>query len=162
MSTTPTANDYRQFLRGEKSWAELEGVTPQETQEIVNMGCALAAADRLEEAKVIFEGLVAGDDKNSGFRAALGTVYHKLNRFVDARAAYEKALEQDENNVVAMAGRGELRLRTGDNYGIEDLVRALALDPEMKTAAGHRAKELLTIIAETGAKGDGAGKGALQ
>ena len=40
----------------------------------------LATAGRLEEARIIFEGLVEGNPKDSASRAALGTVYQKLGR----------------------------------------------------------------------------------
>ena len=136
----------RSFARGEITWAEVEGMTWQEARAIAQVGCDLAAAGRLEEARIIFEGLVAGNPKDSGAQAALGTVYQKLGRISDALGAYDAAVEVDPRNPVALANRGELRLRAGDRQGFADLALAVEADIHGETAAGRRAKALVRAI----------------
>jgi Flp pilus assembly protein TadD len=143
------------FARGEATWAEVEGMTFEEARAIAQVGCELAASGRLEEARIIFEGLVEGNPKDSGSRAALGTVYQKLGRLEDAVAEYSAALAEDPRNPVALANRGELRLRVGDRQGFGDLAQAVESDPRGDTAAGRRAKGLvkaITLIAVEQAK----------
>src|SRR5690242_713106 len=74
----------RSFAKGKITWAELEGMTWEQAKGIAQVGCDLAAAGRLEEARIIFEGLVEGNPFDTAARAALGTVYQKLGRLADA------------------------------------------------------------------------------
>lgn len=141
-------DDVKAFFRGERTLAELDGMSWQEATHIAEVGCELAAMGRLEEARVIFEGLVAGNPHDSAVRAALGTVYQKLLRYEDASDEYEAALALDPECPVALAGRGELKLRQGKREGAQDLEKASSVDPHGETAAGRRAKALLSAIVE--------------
>jgi Flp pilus assembly protein TadD len=134
------------FTRGQMTWAEVEGMTFEEAKAIAQVGCDLAAAGRLDDAKIIFEGLVAGNPKDSAARAALGTVYQKLGRVPDAITEYTAAIESDPKNPVALANRGELRLKAGDRAGFADLSKAVEADPYGETAAGRRARGLVKAI----------------
>jgi Flp pilus assembly protein TadD len=134
------------FTRGEITWAEVEGMTFSEAKAIAQVGCDLAAAGRLDEARIIFEGLVVGNPKDSASHAALGTVYQKLGRIDDAVMEYSAAIRGDAKNPVALANRGELRLKTGDRNGFTDLANAVEADPYGETAAGRRAKSLVKAI----------------
>ncbi len=136
----------KKWVRGEMTWAEVEGMTFEEAKAIAQVGCDLAAQGRLEESRVIFEGLVAGNPHDTGSQAALGTVYQKLGREEDARAAYDAALVADPKNPVALSNRGELRLRGGDKAGFADLMLAVDADPHGETSAGRRAAGLVRAI----------------
>lgn len=136
----------KKWIKGEATWAEVEGMTFEEARAIAQVGCDLAGQGRLEEARVIFEGLVAGNPKDSGSQAALGTVYQKLGRIDDAREAYDAALAADPKNPVALGNRGELRLKGGDKAGFADLMLAVEADPHGETAAGRRAAGLVRAI----------------
>ncbi|MFP2911807.1 tetratricopeptide repeat protein [Pyxidicoccus sp. 3LFB2] len=134
------------FARGEATWAEVEGMTFEEAKAIAQVGCDLAAAGRLEEARILFEGLVEGNPKDTAARSALGTVYQKLGRLEDAVAEYSAALEREPGNPVALANRGELYLRKGDRQGFTDLANAVEADPHGETAGGRRARALVKAI----------------
>jgi tetratricopeptide (TPR) repeat protein len=134
------------YVSGEMTWAEVEGMTFEEARAIAQVGCELAAAGRLEEARIIFEGLVGGNPKDSASHAALGTVYQKLGRPQQALAAYDAALSHDDRNPVALGNRGELRLKLGDKAGFADLAQAVQADPLGETAAGRRARALVRAI----------------
>ena len=72
---------------GQVTWAELEGITFEQAQEMAQTGCELADDGRLDEARQLFEGMTAINPKDSAALAALGTVYQKLDRLADAVAA---------------------------------------------------------------------------
>src|SRR4051812_45054915 len=80
----------QRFARGELTWAEVEGITFEQALQIARVGCDLAARGRLQEAQVIFEGLVAMNPKDTSSQAALGNVYQKQNRIDDALACYDR------------------------------------------------------------------------
>lgn len=143
---TETVAKLKSYAAGETTWAEVEGMTFEEAKAIAQVGCDLAAAGRLEEARIIFEGLVESNPKDSAAQAALGTVYQRLGRVEDAIASYAAALERDPQNPVALAHRGELRMNRGEREGFTDLARAVESDPHGETRAGRRAKSLIRAI----------------
>ncbi|WP_434382776.1 tetratricopeptide repeat protein [Melittangium boletus] len=144
---TATVGRLKAFARGEATWAEVEGMTFEEAKAIAQVGCELAGAGRLEEARILFEGLVEGNPRDTASRAALGTVYQKLGRVPEAVTEYCAALEGDPTNPVALVNRGELYLRQGNRQGFTDLARAAEADPEGVTSAGRRARALVRAIA---------------
>jgi Flp pilus assembly protein TadD len=139
----------KSYVRGDLTWSQVEGMTWETAKAIAQVGCDLATAGRLEEARILFEGLVAGNPSDSASRAALGTLYQKLNRVDEALTEYSAALEHDAKNPVALANRGELRLRAGDLNGFTDLAHAVEADPHGETAAGRRAKGVVKAITLT-------------
>ena len=142
-----TAHKLQAFVRGEVTWAEVEGMTFEEAKAIAQVGCDLAGAGRYEEARILFEGLVEGNPKDAASRAALGTVYQKLGRLQEALLAYGAALERDPGNPVALVNRGELYLRQGNRQGFTDIAAAVEADPQGDTSAGRRARALVKAIA---------------
>src|SRR3954470_670897 len=128
--------------------AEVAGFTFEEAKAIAEIGVDLAAVGRLEEARVLFEGLVEMNPKDAAARAALGTVYQKQGRLQDAMDEYNGALGLDESQPIALANRGELRLRQNDRGGMEDLAAAARSDPSGITMAGRRARALLGAMAQ--------------
>ncbi len=146
LSTREERRNLKAYANGEITWAQLEGMTFEQAKGIAQVGCELAEAGRLEEARVVFEGLIEGNPFDFAARAALGTVYQKLGRVDEAREAYELTLEGDPENVVALVNRGELRILCGDQEGFADLLRALDADPEGATASGRRAQGLVKAI----------------
>jgi len=63
-------------------------------------------------------------------------------------AEYTAAIGMDATQPVALANRGELRLRQNDRGGLEDLVAATRADPSGITIAARRAKALLGAMAQ--------------
>jgi tetratricopeptide (TPR) repeat protein len=136
------------FLRGELTLAELEGMSWDDAAKIAEAGCELAESGRLEEARVLFEGLTGMNPRDAGAHAALGTVYQKLGRLPEALSSYSVAIELDPLHPVALAHRGELRLRAGDENGYRDLQSAVVSDPEGETEAGARAAAWIQALAQ--------------
>lgn len=135
---------------GTQTLAEVTGMTHEAALEIAREAEALARTGRLEEARVLFEGLVACNPKDAGAHAALGTLYEKLGRRQLAWDAFDRALALAPTHPVASLGRGELRLRVGDVGGVEDVQRAAQEDPAGRTSTGRRAAALLAVLTEVG------------
>jgi Flp pilus assembly protein TadD len=136
----------RAWARGEATWAEVEGIGAPEAAAIARIGVELAAAGRLAEALVVFEGLVELNPRDAGARAALGTVYQRLGRTDDALAAYGAALDLDGRHPVALGNRGELLLRLGRAEGFADIAGAVEADPGARTVAGRRAAGIARAV----------------
>jgi Flp pilus assembly protein TadD len=128
--------------------AELVGFTFEEAKAIGEIGCDLAAVGMLEEARRLFEGMLEMNAQDAAARAALGTVYQKQGRLQDAMEAYNTSLGTDPTQPIALANRGELRLRQNDRGGLEDLMSATRNDPTGITTGGRRARALLDALAQ--------------
>jgi Flp pilus assembly protein TadD len=123
--------------------AQRIGMTLNQSRAIAQIGCDLASAGRLEEARVIFSGMVTLNPLDSAAAGALGSVLQKLGRIDEAKDEFTRALAIDPKNVVALCGRGELRMRSGDKGGIDDLKRAVQVDPDAQSQAGKRAQAMV-------------------
>lgn len=117
------------LLRGDRR--ALEGLDSSGLGEIAVLGHQLYEDGRLNEARVVFEGLVAMDPPEAFPYTVLGAIYLAQQDLHRALALFEAALELDPTDVAARVYRGEIRLRLGQRAkGMRDLERALATDPD--------------------------------
>ena len=114
--------------------------TPQEVADLSLFGHQLFEMGKVDEAKVIFEGLVGMGAKDAFAHTMLGTIYLALKDQARALSLFQLALEIDPNDVSALVYRGEIRLNRGKVKGaVEDLSRALKVgaadDPFVERAS---------------------------
>ena len=132
---------------GQITISEAVGISKQELYRIAERGFQLLSSGRLEEAKQIYAGLVAADPYDSVFHCHLGAVLWRLGENDRAFEEYDAALRYNVANVDALAGRGELLIEKGEiERSIEDLRKAVELDPEGTRPASIRARALLLSL----------------
>ncbi|MHB8877165.1 MAG: tetratricopeptide repeat protein [Myxococcaceae bacterium] len=91
-------------------------------------GHQLFEMGRLEEARVVFEGLVGTEPKDAFPYTMLGTIYLALGDQARALALFEAALQIDTDEIAALVYRGEIRLNQGKlKPAMVDLNRAVQL-----------------------------------
>lgn len=96
--------------------------------ELSLFGHSLFERGRLEDARVVFEGLVGMGVEDAFPHTMLGTIFLALGDSGRALALFEAALAIDRKDIAARVYRGEIRLHRGKTkQAIEDLKRALAL-----------------------------------
>jgi tetratricopeptide (TPR) repeat protein len=135
------------FVKGEITLGEMAGVDADSQTKIVQMGHRLLSSGKLDDAKLIFEGLVALNPYEPYYLLAAGGVAQQQERWEDAEQWYSRCLAYDDKNVVAYANRGEVRVMLENIDGAaEDLVNAVKNDPEAKEPTTQRAKGLLVEI----------------
>lgn len=135
------------FAKGEITLAEMAGVDGDSQKKIADMGFRLLTSGKLEDARMIFEGLIALNPYEPYYLMAAGSVAQQQERFDDAEGWYSRSLAYDDNNPVAYANRGEVRVmleRIGE--AATDLVEAVKLDPKAKEPTTKRAQGLLVEI----------------
>ena len=100
-----------------------------------NLGAALIKKERYDEAIVVLEEALLVAKPLEGTRRSLAEAYCKTGRFAEARDLVAELLKQDPTslsllttNAIALFGLGE------EQKGIEEIGRALALDPEYEPA----------------------------
>lgn len=119
--------------------------TAAEVVDLVIFGHQLFERGKVEEARVIFEGLVDTDKKNAFAHTMLGTIYLSLKDGVRALALFQAALAIDPHDVPALVYRGELRLKKGKvKSALDDLERAIGLG-DAQDPFVDRAKRLIRL-----------------
>lgn len=137
----------KKFARGDLTLAELEGVDGDSQKKLAELGYRLLESGKLDDARRIFEGLVALNPKEPYFLLAVGAAAQREERFEDAERWYSKALERDDHNPIAWANRGEVRVMLANIEGAtDDLIQAVKLDPKGATPQTKRAAGLLSEI----------------
>ncbi len=129
----------------EQTLAEQVGMTLAQARAIAEQGFELIDVGDLEGASRIFGGLVALNAKDVSARCALAATYAELKRFAEAEEEYDEALRLCPDHPVALAGRGEVRLKRGDARAAADLQQVLDVDREMKLPSTQRAKRILAV-----------------
>ncbi len=117
-----TEENFKKFLFGKITWAQLEGMTMEQAYAIAEFGYTMYQQGRYKDARTLFEGLVIGNPYDPYFHAMLGAISY--------------------------VNRGELLLQHGEfEYAMEDLKAAIELDPEGKNPASLRARALAAATA---------------
>jgi tetratricopeptide (TPR) repeat protein len=145
--TLVVEKQWEQLVAGVITPAEFIGLTPNQLYRIARVGYQLLNSGKLEEAKKVYQGLVAADPCNSVFHCHLAAVHHRLGASLEAVMAYTEALRFNIANSEALAGRGEIYLhQCRFEEAIRDLTEALRLDPQGERATTIRARSLLLAL----------------
>ncbi len=118
--------------------------------ELAALGHSLFTQGRVQEARAVFEGLVASGPRDSYAHTMLGTIYLALEAFDRALALFEAALQIDSADVPALVYRGEIRFKQRKlKPALEDFKRAIDLgDPQDPFV--DRARRLLRMAKRMG------------
>jgi tetratricopeptide (TPR) repeat protein len=134
---------------GQITLAEYVGLSKDELYVIAQQAYQLLHSGKLEEARDIYQGLVAADPYDSVFHCHLGSVQLRLGNSEEALKEFDLALQYNLANVDALMGRGEIRLSQGNlKEAVGDLRKAIELDPEGKRASTKRAQAALISLKE--------------
>lgn len=143
-----TEENFKKFLFGKITWAQLEGMTMEQAYAIAEFGYTMYQQGRYKDARTLFEGLVIGNPYDPYFHAMLGAIYTKMDMHEEAAQEFSIAIELDPEDINSYVNRGELLLQHGEfEYAMEDLKAAIDLDPEGKNPASLRARALAAATA---------------
>ncbi|MEE8408307.1 MAG: tetratricopeptide repeat protein [Myxococcota bacterium] len=144
-----TPENIDKFIMGEITWAQLQGMTLDEAYAIAEYGYGLYQEGKFHEARTLFEGLVLCNPYDAYFHNMLGAVFQQLDMEEEALESYTAAVDLDEENLHAIVNRGELYLKNGEfDKALDDLHKAVQLDPEGKNPAALRARALAMATAQ--------------
>ncbi|MDP2276225.1 MAG: tetratricopeptide repeat protein [Archangium sp.] len=142
----PPEVDRRPSRKGRKTLTD-ETVDPAEQAfvDLTRLGHEAFEAGRADEARVIFESLVALGRRDPFAHTMLGTILLGGNALDGALEQFEAALAIDPDDLAALVYRGEIRLsRRKVARAVEDLERAVALGHASDPFVA-RARKLLTL-----------------
>ncbi|HEY9735836.1 MAG TPA: tetratricopeptide repeat protein [Trichocoleus sp.] len=108
----------------------------------VRQGYTLLAQDRVNEAIASFQAVLRQNPRDIDAQLGLGIAYRRAGRDSDALAVYQRVLELDPNNRLALSTLGFLGEFRSEwqPIGIQALTRLLELDPTNVDARAQRAK----------------------
>ncbi len=119
--------------------------TQEEAIDLATMGHQLFEAGRVDEAQVIFEGLVATRAKESFPYTMLGTIYLAQGHLEKASKLFSAALVLDPSDTAAIVYKAEIRLhRRPSRTAVAALTRVAQGDREDPFV--RRARKLLKLL----------------
>ena len=143
-----TSENLKKFIMGDITWAQLQGMTVDEAYNIAEYGYSLYQEARYHDSRVIFEGLIICNPYDAYFHSMLGAVYQQLDMKEEAVQEYTTAIDLDDESLHAYVNRGELLLQNGEfDRALDDLKRAIELDPDNSDPASVRARALAMATA---------------
>ncbi len=133
-----------------KKWAarkvtlkEIKGYSDDELYAIAHTGYFFLMQGKNEEAKTLFEGLVAIDPRNDYYYRALGVVFHKLEDTDRAIKQFGYALLVNPKSAAALVNRAEVYISKGQRQeALADLQQALELMTPRDAALARKARAL--------------------
>ena len=139
------------YVTGERTWAEVAGLSAEQAHAIARLGLRLAEGARLAEAAVVFDGLLAYNPRDAFAQTVRAGLHERQGDDARAIAHYCAALAIEPAYAPALLGRAEILLRLGD-------VEAARGD---LTAVGHAAgndafaRRASALLAATAARAAG-------
>jgi len=133
-----------EMARG-RTLAEAQGMTWELGRAIAALAAEALAADRLETAGEILEGLVVLNPRDAQAWALLSTAYRRRGHPEAARACAEAAARLDPGDAQVRLARAEALLAGGQAAAGREELRALAADPG---DAGERSRALLAALGD--------------
>lgn len=136
------------FMNGLITLQELEGISDEEMETIYALGYNFFTYGKYDAAKDIFTGLTAYAPYTAHYWRALGAVNQQLKDYLEAIAAYDMAIANDELDVVSYVYRGESQILSGNREaGLQDLDRVLQVGTQFPEFGAwvQRAELLLSL-----------------
>jgi Tfp pilus assembly protein PilF len=135
------------WAAGKITLKELKGYTDDELFAIAHTGYFFLMQGKNQEAKTLFEGLVAIDPKNDYYYRALGVIFHKLGDAERAIKQFTYAITVSPKASASYVNRAEVYLSLQRNVdAANDLRKALELVTPREPALARKARALLGVV----------------
>jgi tetratricopeptide (TPR) repeat protein len=145
-----TPQRVEKWLKGEINLQQLTAISGPEMLQMAIIGFSMYEQGRYNEAKMIFQGLVSLDPKESYFLTALGAVHLAEDDLEGAKKYLDASIKVNPKEIAAFVNRGEVNLRQGNVLeAAQDFTKAVELDPQGKDPLTTRAKVLAAAALET-------------
>ena len=140
----------RAFLQGEATLGDVYGLSHEELYAIAGQGKRLFEAGQTEDARKVFEGLVALNPYDYNFHVGLGAVLQRQGKLDLALVEYDRAVQLNERDLAARANRAEVLVEKGEiQRAVDDLAVLAKLDPDARDPHARRARAIAVALTET-------------
>ena len=140
---TVTPENIAKFIRGEMTWAQVQGIGMKQAYDLAEIGYQLFLQGKNSDAQKIFEGLIVLYPYDGYFHSVLGSIFARSGESDKAVREYSIAINLDPKDPQALVNRAELELQKGQfEDALNDLKAAIALDHDGQNPAVIRARAL--------------------
>ncbi len=131
------------FLEGKIGWGEVFNFTPEQIEQMAEMGYTHFKVGRYQDAERFFKVLTILDWDNFYYHSMLGSILQRQKREGEAIVEYTQALESNPNDIVSLTNRGEIFMKNGWlANAAQDFDKAIALDSKKENKWANRARVL--------------------
>jgi Flp pilus assembly protein TadD len=135
------------WAAGQITLKELKGYTDDELYAIAHTGYFFLMQGKNNEAKTLFEGLVAIDPRNDYYYRALGVIFHKLGDAERALKQFGYAIRVSPRAPAAYVNRAEVYIATSRyQEAASDLRKALEFMGNRDGALARKTRALLGVV----------------
>jgi len=152
MENFETPERLAKYARGELTLQDLRALTHEEVMYLAEMGYHLFQQSRYKDAKGVYEGLAVISPDVGYFHAALGAIQLEAREagLADEEFSLDlalthlnRALELNPQDIASCVNRAEVYLYQAKVVeAVNDLKRAVEMDPDGKNEQGNRARRL--------------------
>jgi tetratricopeptide (TPR) repeat protein len=137
----------QRWAAGRATLKEIKGYADDELYAIAHTAYFFMMQGKNEEARTLFEGLVALDSRNDYYYRALGVIFHKLGDTDRALKQFGYAIQVNPRGASAYVNRAEVYIATGRAPDAQnDLRRALEVTGPREAALAKKARALLGMV----------------
>lgn len=139
--------EVKRWARGDATLMELKGYSNEELYFIAQHGYTLFLNGKIQDAQVVFEGLVAIDPRNDYYYRALGVVYHRRGDAERAIRQFTNALKVAPSSVAAYVNRAEVHISRRDfEAALEDLDKGIRATRSPDEPIVRKARALRSLL----------------
>jgi len=129
--TSSLAAKLQRWADGKGTLKDVRGYTDEELYAVAKTAYFFYYQGRLNEARVLFQGLYAIDPLDPYFAKALGVVELAAGNVQGALSAYDVAIKLAPSDPAPYVGRAEVKLYQGNRgQAVDDLRKALGLSAD--------------------------------
>lgn len=137
------AKKIQDFLEGKIGWADVFKFTPEQIEQMAEMGYRNFKQGRYLDAERFFKVLTILDWGNYYYHSMLGSILQRQKRDGEAIVEYSQALESNPDDIVSLTNRGEIFMKHGwTQDALRDFEKAITLDKEGENPWGQRSRVL--------------------
>jgi len=134
------------WAQGQVTLKEIKGYTDDELFAIAHTGYFFLMQGKNDEARTLFEGLVAIDPRNDYYYRALGVIFHKLGDTERALRQFSYAIRVAPRAPAAYVNRAEVMIAQGSlAEALADLQRAWQLLGPKDDRLARKVKALIGV-----------------
>jgi len=104
----------KKWSKGKATLKQIVGLNEEEMYSIASQGYLMFLQGKTEQARVIFEGLVAIDPKNAYYYRALGSIYWRLKKPKRAIKQFTYAIRVSPAEISSYINRAEVHVANKD------------------------------------------------
>jgi tetratricopeptide (TPR) repeat protein len=139
----------QKYQKGELRFTELFNIDPEQIASLLQCGYNFFSHGKLDDAKILFEGMAVLYPGNPYVHTILGALYQKMENYPLAIDHYSLGIRFFPQDITALTNRGEIYLMLGKfQEAADDLKKVIELDPQANHPSTIRARLLVTIATE--------------